>query len=699
MKHTATNRAYAWQYLPFLRLLLPLMAGIICYYHLPLIHASGYNVYALAVLCLLYAAVWQKNLRTLQFVLIQLIMLGTGYCLSYYGDNSNKANWYGHTQGTDAVYTIHICAPVKDGPSSWRLTANVLARIDSTGVTRVSGKGLVYVAKGNLPLLAAEGDTLLVPGNWEPIRNPGNPFEFDYAAHCRRQNFTHRQWCNMKDVKLLGKHRFQQLAFTGRLHSHIIALLGKYLSKGNTRGLAEAMLLGEEAHLDDGTRQAYTDTGIVHILVISGGNISLLFLVIAIMMAWLRHRKHAWLKYAIGLPLIWIYVIMAGADPSAVRAGIMFSLLSLGVFLNRPSPPENQLLATAFVLLCAQPAWLFSPGFQLSFAAVLSIQLFYRPLHKLISIPPSNGSFWQARNIVLWTGQWLWQLTAVSIAAEILVAPIIIYYFHSFPLLFVVTNVLAGIFALGVLALATLVALCGLVYAPLATALAYCLHLLTTTFGYINEAFRRLNPEALRHIQISLPELLLLYAVIVGLAMAWVQKRKSAWRFAAACAAPLLLLLGVDQWKASNQRRIVVYNVAHHTVVEQIEGKHYYNLSQDTAAGVQYVTNNAHTGWHAWRYGGRISRSHFSQLKTKLYLWHARDTSVTYANIVVATDSVGELGKIVNHMHCKTLVLGSNYSRASIAKIEAYCHAAGIRLHYCGKDGAYIFNYFDPTFL
>src|SRR5690606_12025703 len=142
---------------------------------------------------------------------------------------------------------------------------------------------------------------------------------------------------------------------------------------------------------------------------------------------------YRWVKYMAALPLIWIYVIVAGAPTSAVRAATMFSLLGIGFALQKNPNGVNQLLATAFVLLCVQPFWLYDVGFQLSFTAVLSIFLFYKWVYRWYS--PVNKI---ARS--------LWAAVAVSIAAEVLVAPLVVYYFHLFPLQFIVANVLAYLF-------------------------------------------------------------------------------------------------------------------------------------------------------------------------------------------------------------------------------------------------------------
>src|SRR5690606_35291651 len=148
-------------------------------------------------------------------------------------------------------------------------------------------------------------------------------------------------------------------------------------------------------------RQAYADTGVVHIVSISGSHTAMLFLVVTWLFFWLRRPGLQWIKYAAGVALVWVYVLVAGAPPSALRSAVMFTVFALSFMTERGQQPLNTLLMAAFVLLMANPMFLFAIGFQLSFTAVLSLILFYQPIYRL----------WPQRTLL---GRRLWQLTAGS---------------------------------------------------------------------------------------------------------------------------------------------------------------------------------------------------------------------------------------------------------------------------------------------
>ena len=145
------------------------------------------------------------------------------------------------------------------------------------------------------------------------ITNAGNPFEFDYAAYCRRNDILYQQSCSANDIRLYAPASEVGTPFIDHAHDWCMAQLDKYIADPKTKGLIQAMILGDEVNLDEDLLQSYADTGIIHIIAISGGNVLIFFIFISALLWWIRDKKHLWIKYAIALPLVWFYVLMAGA--------------------------------------------------------------------------------------------------------------------------------------------------------------------------------------------------------------------------------------------------------------------------------------------------------------------------------------------------------------------------------------------------
>ena len=125
--------------------------------------------------------------------------------------------------------------------------------------------------------------------------------------------------------------------------------------------------------------------------------------------------------------LLWCFAIIAGLSPSVTRAVTMFSTISIAMHLKRPTNIYNTLVISAFVILLFKPTFLFEVGFQMSYLAVLGI----------VSVQPIIYKLWKPK---LWAVDKIWQIFSVTLAAQAGVVPISLFYFHQFPGLFFISN-------------------------------------------------------------------------------------------------------------------------------------------------------------------------------------------------------------------------------------------------------------------
>jgi len=442
------------------------------------------------------------------------------------------------------------------------------------------------------------------------------------------------------------------------------------------------MLLGDEVNLDPELLQSYAQTGIVHIIAISGGNVAIFFVAISLLLRWLRHRRHLWIRYAIALPLVWFYVLMAGANPSAIRAAVMFSLLAVGITFRKNNNSLNQLLATAFLLLCAQPMWLFSVGFQLSFVAVCSLILFYSPVYR-----------WVAPRHFITKG--LWSTVAASIAAEILVAPLVVCYFHIFPLMFLVANVAAYLFMSVVLYLSmAIIFFCYI--PPLAGLIGSCTTWIVTRFDTLVSWLQTLNPPSFRFLAITGPELILLYVTISALAVSLLKKQKAALFTAFTAACLFLVLLCAGQWQSLHQRRLVVYNTPGTSQVELITANHYRVLCSDTVnpEKTAYIVKPAHIGWRSWRQDPTAPANEISIVHNTsvLLLNHSIDTASRFHVDCLVINYPGKCDPAgLQHIFSpRVLVIGNGVSRWQQQALKQSFTNKNMRLHCVSIDGAFV---------
>lgn len=687
---------YFWETAPFARLLLPLVAGIGVYYvFTPLV--PGYLACGLATV--LFVAVvfahtlygsYKKNIFSL---LLYGCIAVAGYGIAWGNDVRNSKQWFGNNLTAARACMAVVDAQPLQKDSVWKLTVNVIQVTDSYKTLNTSGRAFVYIDK-EMPMLYHRGDTLLLPADWQTIKNAGNPHEFNYARHCARNNICHQQYCGSKQARLYAQVNTGSIPLLDRWHAYATAALHKYLCEKKVRGLLQAMLLGDEADLDPELRDTFSNTGIVHVIAISGGNVMIFFMVIGYMLQWIRHNKYQWIKYIAALPLVWLYVVMAGASPSAIRAALMFSILALGFVLNKNNNPLNQLMATAFILLCARPQWLLAVGFQLSFLAVLSLIIFYGPLSKLYT--PGGKYKW-----LRWLRRSTWGTLCASLAAEVLVAPLVVYYFHNFPVWFLVANVLA--WALMFAVLVGGMAIVAFAWAPILAAwAAYIISQLVHLLNIALVAMRQFSPLSFQYLLLSGPQLLLLYIVIASVSVAILLRRKRPVIVALACFALLIASLTLSTWQSRQQSQLIIFNVGRYTHIERCEGGR-YNVVYTNAHPhkIAYAVKDAHINLQAWQSAQVTSQSTAFVHNGKRFLIidapvRAGSFPVDY---LVLTNTIGQdiatLKDIFKPTH---IILAGNCSQQERQRLRAAASAAMVPLHITGTDGAFIAGQTETRF-
>lgn len=683
MKKWSLQDTYFWDKAPFFRLLLPLIAGILAYSFVDN-HLNVFLLSGIAAFCVFIITAFINKqhpiLKTIHFIALHATLISAGWALCYYNDIRNDKEWFAKT--TSEAYVARLTQEPVEKDKTWKLEVDVISTVGN--VIHTEGNAFVYVYKNQLPLLFHEGDTILIPNKWQAIKTAGNPFEFDYSRYCALNNIYFQQFLAPDDIVLYAQVKPSNLPFTSRVHHWCMLQLAKYIPDARALGLMQAMLIGDEANLDPELRQAYSETGIIHIIAISGSHITFFFLVIAFLLSWIKHQRWEWVKYLAAIPLIWVYVMMSGAPPSAVRAAIMFSVFAVGLAFEKQPNSLNQLLATAFILLLAEPNWLYAIGFQLSFLAVLSLILFYKPIYRLY-VP--------THKII----KALWATIAASLAAEILTAPVAVYYFHLFPLLFIVANVLAYVF-MGVVLIAGMCLVAISPFTSLAKVLGYCIAETVTFFNYLVYGMQDLNPNALRFLQMDLIELVLLFIVITGIAVYILKKQKTGLFTGLTVACLLLALFCYNEWGALHQKKLIVYNINKSNYIELIDGKYHEVLYTDTTVSAKnkgYVLKPTHTGFHAWKnktyYGNKelIFINGQSVLILNKPLHNIQGVYPDYVIINYHPEPT-DFRKIQERFKPKQIVLGSKVSRKESEEWTEACKRQSISLYSVSEKGAFV---------
>ena len=691
MEHWPQRQAWFWETAPFFRIVVPFAVGIVWYnsgvwqWHTVSLQVGCIAVLLLCAGLLEFAGKGGVAGKRIVPWLVYLSLFLSGNCLSAINDVRNNPAWFGRHLDRQALYLARIAEPPIEKSSTWKLNVTVLNTLQNGAIIPLRGNALLYLYKGGQPVLLHQGDSILVPGNWQPITNSGNPFEFDYAAYCRQANITMQQFCMVEQTRLYAKANEEQESITESIHAWSSRQLEKYFTNPRTCALMQAMILGDVARLDPELLQSYADTGIIHVIAISGSNVMLFFTFIGFTLWFMRHKKHRWIHFLIALPLVWIYVIMAGCAPSAIRAAFMFTLLAFGQIFEQNENSLNQLFAAAFLLLCAEPMWLFSVGFQMSFVAVLSLILFYGPIFGLVQV---SGKYIKFKNAI-------WETIAASIAAEILVAPLSVCYFHNFPWLFIVANVIAFLFMEAVLYAGITVIVLGQVpYIPVV--IAFLTHWMVIAFDWLILQLQKCNPESFHYLKLTVPELLVLYVAIGGIAFYILRKKTKVMLVAVAALCIVLILLCADKFVSIRQAKFVVFNTGKSSHIEIIRGNNYSVFCTDTSrpALVAYATKPAHTMWQAWQPADQNPPSGLLMVAGKKILVLTKPLAppepIPVNYLIVNYKCQPEPSVIIKSFSPQKLILGNTCEPSDWDKWQTACDAAHLPLHIVPRDGAFV---------
>ena len=296
---------------------------------------------------------------------------------------------------------------------------------------RASHGTLLASAKKDSQLLRYKVDDILQ--YWGPIRPispPANPHQFAYDEYMATHGVYDQIQLRSKNILKRSKGTNSLRGKAASFQTFILQALERTSIGKKELGILQAMLLGQRNNLDTAIYENYKNAGAAHILAVSGLHIGILLLLLQSLLKPLKALRHgSFIVLVLVVFALWSYAFFTGLSPSVVRAVTMFTFVAYALFLNRPTSIVNILALSVFIILLIHPMFLFQVGFQMSYAAVFAIVWIYPVLMKL----------WNPRH---WFLKKAWQLFSVSLAAQAGVLPISIYYFHQFPSLFFLSNML-----------------------------------------------------------------------------------------------------------------------------------------------------------------------------------------------------------------------------------------------------------------
>jgi competence protein ComEC len=558
---------HLWKQAPFLRLLIPFIAGLLLQYHF----AFALNIWLViaVVAFLLFELFLLLSLKRkfshswVSGTAINTTMICLGGILFYTNTGTNDTYCIKNNY-TSQKLLITLQEPLSEKEKSYKANASVEMIGYDSACKSIKGNIIIYLQKDSIKPLLTYGSQIVIDKPLQPIRNSGNPACFDYEEYCALQHIYYQVFLKPDEYVVLKEKKTNAAKqFLFNANNTITGVLQKYISSKKELGLAEALLIGYKEDLDKTLVQSYSNTGVVHIIAISGLHLGVIYYLLLLLLKPLNDKRkvNRILKPVIVIVFLWLFSIMSGASPSVLRSAVMFTCIVIGNSISKQSSVYNTLSVSAFLLLCYNPFWLWDVGFQLSYAALLSIVIFMKPVYNCIYI----------KNKLL---DKIWQAAAVTIAAQILTTPISIYYFHQFPVFFLMTNLLAV--PISTIILIGEIVLCAVSFiAPVASVIGKILAWLLWLMNTIVERIEAIPFNMWGGLQISIWQNLLLYIFVAAIAL-WLLKNRKHYMYMSVLSLLLFVSLRTYSfYRASKQERLIVYNIPQRQAIDLIIGRNY----------------------------------------------------------------------------------------------------------------------------
>ncbi len=613
-----------------------------------------------------------------------------------------------HIVKADTSYT-HYIATVKEAAekraNSYRsvLSVDYLLLADSSKQIKqqpASGRIIVYQPLEDSLRLLKFGQQILVKGQPQLVREPMNPNEFDYRQYLAYQYIHHQQYLPDSLWINYGHQAGNPvLAFANRIRRASQQLFHQAIPDSKARGIALALVLGIKHELADDIRSAYAAAGAMHVLAVSGLHVGIIYLVISFLLRPLKSRGR-WghlLLALICLLSLWAYAFLTGLSASVLRATVMFSFIIIAQATRRQTNIYNTIFASAFFLLLYDPYLIMSVGFQLSYLAVLGIVYLQPKIYQWVA--PANKYL-----------DWLWSLTAVSIAAQLVTFPLGLYYFQQFPVFFWLSNILVIPAAYVILSLGLLCLLTGFIAFPLLFYPGWLLEKCIQVLNYGVVFIEKMPYSVLKGLYFSAQESLLIYLAIIFMLLLFSERKFSFVLLLSCC----LLLLSASRihriYRHEQSTGITFFHVPKASHMSLFTGRNNFHLGTDdekSAYHIQphYIYKSYHTHYLNDSLPSPLALGQWQN--TRLIVWQGQKAALITGSftqtyrlpdkveldlLVICNNAVRKLDEVNELFDYRRLIIDSSNSYYRARSLAAQAEQQNIPYHCVPLQGAFTYQ-------
>ncbi len=599
-----------------------------------------------------------------------------------------QSNWKNHytkypktSTNTVPLITFRVREDLKPGNYYDKYVIDVL-KINNT---KVSGKSLLNIEKDTLFNTLNVDDILISKTPFKDLIPPLNPHQFNYKSYLKKKHIYHQLF--VVNTSLLKAESKDNTIFglASTLRTHINSKLKQFNFKPDELAIINALLLGQRQDISKEIYNSYTNAGAIHILAVSGLHVGIILLLLNFVFKPIEYVKHGKVYKTIILVLIlWSFAVIAGLSASVVRAVSMFTIVAIAMNLNRPTNVYNTLAISMFFLLLFKPTFLFDVGFQLSYLAVFAI----------VIIQPMLYNLWRPKYFLF---KFLWGIFTVTIAAQFGIIPVSLFYFHQFPGLFFISNLviipfLGTILGFGIIIIG--LSLLNILPEFLAAIYGNIIGLMNTFVGWVS------NQESFlfKNISFNIEQVFISYLLLI-LIIHFIKQKTYKSVIYVLIAILLSQSYFIHDFYESKSKAFAVFHKSRYSIIglksmNQLDL--YHNLNDSVLKYDKVITN--------YKVGEHITKTKRDTIQP-VYIANSKKVlvidSIGIYNVKTFTPDIIllrnspkiNLKRLIDSLHPKLIISdGSNY-KSYQERWGQTCKAQKIPYHQTSKKGAFIYRF------
>ncbi len=635
-----------------------------------------YGVLCSLLVLLFILHILQKRLAFGIFYFISMLVLGISTL--YLSNPLNYPSYFGnHIKEKKAAFL-----KIKKILRSETYYDKYIANVESLDGVAVSGTVLLFVQKDTNSLPLEIDNRLLIAPKFTKLPEPLNPHQFSYKDYLSKQGVHYQIHTKTNTFRILPGASRTIFGFAETIRIWVKERLPSEHLSIDVLQITNALLLGEKQFLPKEIRNSYRKAGAIHVLAISGLHVGIIFLLLQRILSVFGFRKRRstfTLIFTVGF--LWFFAIITGLSASVVRAVTMFTFIAIGEKINRKRVALYAITNSMFFILLFHPFFIFDVGFQLSYIVVTTIIIVQPKLYKL----------WNPKGKIT---NFYWKVFTVTLAAQIGITPISLFYFQEVSLWSIFTNMVIVPW-IGILVYTALVILLLTVFKITPVTLIAVYDFLIGAMNSFIAWIASFQNNGNLVMSLSIEALLLWYLLLIVL---FSTSFKPSFHRLMAVGIVIITFQASHIWDKlyrENKKEFILFHKNKHSVVGIRNGnniKIHHNMDSSMIAKEKFLTSyRLHENIKMF-YTAKIPRIHTFGNTTITWI----DEKGVYpfkkiknAIIVLRNSPKINLERVLHVTKPKTVIAdGSNY-KSMVKQWRATCKLQKIPFYETGKNGAY----------